>query len=65
MQMKGICGILRFSFLLDVGSDHGAGVPVVAEVRIADHDAVSDYSACATDGSLGFVLAYESPKVSP
>ena len=57
-RCKGICGILLFTFLLDVGSDPGAGVPVVAEVRIADHDARSDYSAW----SVIFVLAYKSPK---
>ena len=54
-RCKGICGILRFLFLVDV--EVGAGVQVVAEVRLADHDARSDYSAWF--GS--FVLAYKSP----
>ena len=53
-RCKGICGILRFLFLLDV--EVGAGVQVVAEVPIADHDARSDVLT-----SFNFVPAYESP----
>ena len=58
-RCKGICGILRFLFLLDV--EVGAGVQVVAEVPIADHDARSDYSVWCVVVSHSFVLAYESP----